>query len=279
VAALEAENTALQAQNAFLKELAGPLPTSLDNYFPPNAPAPIWLIEMFALSGPFEGIMVDLQQGDLDGVQANYDAFAVQYAKMSEMVPEWKDKFPSEPVAALGEALKSGDPAQVGPAMGQVGQVCGECHLVNQSKAFFKYHWPAFDEVRLPDPVSGDEVGWVDYMFGMAGAFTGIGNDLGQGQLENARSNFDAFSARIKALHEEGCVQCHATPRTYFVDESVFALVDQLGEALQAAQPDPEAIGALTGAIGNESCMKCHFVHIPAAAAQTQAEIFADLFE
>jgi cytochrome c556 len=233
---------------------------------------------MFALSGPFESIIVDLQQGDIPGVQANYEAFKAQYDKMAGMVPEWADRFPMAPVEALGQALASGDPSQVGPAMGQVGQVCGSCHLLFQTKAHQKYHWPDFALVKMTDPVTGESVSWVEYMLRMAGAYSGIANDLRQGQLDNARQDFQAFSARFKSL-SAGCASCHATPRTYFVDASVQGMVDQLGQALEAPSPDPQAIEQLSGAIGMESCMKCHFVHLPAANTKARWETFAHLFE
>lgn len=178
---LKAQVAALQKQNQALKDIAGPLPASLDNLFPPKAPAPVYLLEMFALSGPFEGIIVDLQEQDMPGVQANYQAFKAQYQKMSGMVPEWKDRFPLAPVDALGQALASGDPAKVGPALGQVGQVCGSCHLLFQTKAHQKYHWPDFETVRVTDPVTNESVPWVEYMMRMGGAYSGIGNDLQQG--------------------------------------------------------------------------------------------------
>ncbi|MDP2662375.1 MAG: hypothetical protein Q8R28_16780, partial [Dehalococcoidia bacterium] len=125
VTKLENQVTKLEKENKILSEIAGPPPASLAQYYPPQAQAPIWLIEMFNLVGPFEGIGVDLQEGDVQGAKANYDAFKAQYNKVSGMVPEWKGRFPPGPVDDLGKALDSGDPAKVGPAMGQVGQVCG----------------------------------------------------------------------------------------------------------------------------------------------------------
>ncbi len=276
---LETTKAALEQQNRTLKDIAGPLPESLDNYFPPKAPAPVYLLEMFALSGALEGIVVDLQGQDMPGVQVNYEAFKAQYGKMAGMVPEWTDRFPMQPVEALGQALASGNPAQVGPALGQVGQVCGSCHLLFQTKAHQKYHWPDFETIKLTDPVTNEPVPWVEYMTRMAGAYSGIGNDLQQGQLDNARQNFQAFSARFKALPTEGCTKCHDTPRTYFVDESVQAMVDQLGQALAADAPDAQVIGQLSGGIGNESCLKCHLVHFPAAHTKARWEAFADLFK
>jgi len=275
---LEAENARLAEENALLKEIAGPLPASLDQYFPPAAPAPVWLLEMFALAGPFEGIGIDLAQGDIEGAMANYNAFKAQYTKMSEMGPEWKDKFPSEPVDALGEALASGDPGKVGPAMGAVGGVCGACHSLNQVKAFQKYHWGDFDAIEIKDPVSGENLGWRDYMFALAGSFGGITNDLAQGQNDNAVANFEAFDARFDALGSS-CFSCHSSERTYFVDATVQGMIDQLGEAVSAPNPDMAAIGGLAGGIGNESCFKCHLVHIPAQNTKHKWETFEDLFK
>lgn len=275
---LEGQVAALEADNELLKEIAGPLPASLDQYFPPAAPAPIYLIEMFALAGPFEGIGVDLGQGDIDGAMANYNAFKEQYTKMSEMVPEWKGKFPSEPVDALGEALTSGDPSKIGPAMGAVGGVCGACHELNMVKAYQKYHWQDFDNIEIRDPISGENLGWQEYMFALAGAFGGITNDLAQGQVDNAIANFEVFDARFDALGGS-CFNCHTSERTYFVDASVQGMIDQVGQALLAPTPDPGAIGGIIGGIGNESCMKCHLVHIPSQNTKGKWEHYEDLFK
>lgn len=276
-AACNGKTAALEKENQQLKAIAGPLPASLDKFFPPQAPAPVWLLEMFNLEQPLVGIIVDLQENDIPGAKANYGAFKAQWTKMSGMVPEWKDRFPTGPVDELGKALDSGDPAKVGQAMGQVGQACASCHLLFQTKAHQKYHWPDFETIQLTDPVTRETVPWIEYMQRMAGAMVGIGNDLQQGQPDKARQNFDAFSARFKAL-PGGCDKCHTTPRTYFVDKSVQDMVDALGRALQGP-PDPQKLGQLMEGIGNESCAKCHLVHFPAQNRKAQWKTFADLFK
>ena len=278
VDSLKAENQKLAAANQQLKDIAGPLPASLDNYFPPKAPAPVWLLEMFTLAAPAESIMGDLQQGDMAGVKANYAAFKAQYEKMSKMVPEWTSLFPMGPIDDLGKAIDSGDPSKIGPAFGPVGAVCGNCHLLNQVKAFQKYHWQSFDDVQVTDPLSGKPTPWAAYMQQMAGMFTAMGNDLQQGQLDNARKDFQGFSATFKAL-SQSCNACHTTPRTYFVDASVQAMVDEVGKELAKATPDANRIGELSGGIGNESCMKCHLVHIPSQNRKAGWEKFSDLWK
>ncbi|MBI4283368.1 MAG: hypothetical protein HY663_02725 [Chloroflexi bacterium] len=273
---LTKDNDTLTKQNQTLKELAGILPASLDNYFPPKAPAPVWLLEMFNLSGPFGGIGSDLQEGDIKGAQANYDAFKAQYTKMAGMVPEWTARFPQAPVDALGQALASGDPAKVGPAMGQVGAVCGSCHELYMVKTQQKYHWPDFRQIKVTDPLTKESLTWGEYMWGVEGAFSSALNDLQQGQLDKARQNFDAFKTRFKTL-SEACSFCHATPRAYFVDASVQGMIDQAGKAFAATPPDGKTIGELAGAIGNESCAKCHWVHYPSVNAKRILEKAAEI--
>ena len=280
-----AELDKLKADNQQLKNIAGPPPASLDQYFPPKAPAPIYLIEMFNLAGPLEGIGVDLQEQDIPGAKANYQAFKTQYDKVAGMVPEWKDHFPQEPVTALGKAIDSGNPAQIGPAMGKVGEVCGSCHLLNQVKGQQKDPWKNFDDIKLTAPVTAQPMAFDDYMLAMAGAYGGIATDLQENQLDNARKNFQAFNARFNTLATEACKNCHVDasgkeiPRKYFVDDSMKAMVNQLGQALAAPAPDAQTIQQMSAAIGNDSCLNCHLVHLPAQHTKDTWEQFKDVLK
>jgi len=162
--------------------------------------------------------------------------------------------------------------------MGGVGKVCGDCHLIYQVKVQQKYHWKSFDDIKVTDPISKNELKWADYMWTMEGSFAGALTDLQEGQLDKANQNYQAFSVQFKAL-PNGCYQCHTTPRNYFVDSESIALVDQLGSALSATPPDAAAIGSLSGAIGNEICLKCHLVHLQAQSAKDTWEANADLLK
>jgi hypothetical protein len=283
--ALSSCGSNLQSKVDELKQIAGPPPTSLDQYFPPKAQAPVYLIEMFTLAGPLEGIGVDLQEQDMAGVKTNFQAFQTQYNKVSKMVPEWTSRFPEDPVTALGKAIDSGNQAQIGPAMGKVGEVCGSCHLIYQVKVQQQYHWKNFDDIKVKDPVTAQSMSFGDYMTAMAGAYSGIAIDLQEGQTDNARKNFQAFNARFDTLATDACKECHVDPsgkeipRKYFVDDSMKAIINQLGQALAAPAPDAQSIQQLSGAIGNDACLNCHLVHLPAQNAKDTWENFADLFK
>lgn len=258
-----------------LKQLAGPPPSALDQYFPPKAQAPVYLIEMFNLAGPFEGVGVDLQEQDMANVKTNFTAFKAQYTKVSKMVPEWESRFPNNPVNDLGKAIDSGNPTQIGQAMGAVGKVCSDCHLVYQVKVQQKYHWRDFGDIKVTNPIVNQEQEFGEYMTTMAGGFEGALVDLQEGQLDKARANFQAFQTEFQKLADEGCKQCHTDPvtqkeipRKYYVDADSMALVTQLGAALNANPPDGKAVGDLAGAIGNSICLNCHLVHLPAQSTK-----------
>jgi cytochrome c556 len=268
----------LERENKILKEIAGPLPARLDNYYPPKSNAPIYLIEMLSMSTPFEGIGVDLQENDISGAMSDFESFKLQYQKISNMVAEWKDMFPLDLVDSLGLALSKGDQARIGKAMAQIGDVCSSCHLINQIKAQQKFHWPDFDKLTLSDPIVNAQLSWHDFMMGVAASFSGISTSLQQGQLENARRNFQVFSNRFSSM-AEGCYDCHSTPRTYYTDESVRNMIKDLGNLLDSSNPDQDKIQQMIGAIGNEGCLKCHYLHMPSVVSKMNWKNFETQFK
>lgn len=266
----------LAAENMFLREMAGPLPASLDSYYPPITRAPVYLLDMFSIATPMQGIGADLYENDMAGARENFEAFKSAYLKMAGMVDEWKEKFPMAPLDTLDQALKIGDIERIGLAMAKIGDVCTSCHLVNQTKAYQKYHWPDFGLQSLSDPVSGGDLSWHDFMMSMSDNYSAISTSLQQGQMENARSNFQSFNLRFKSM-AEGCFGCHDTPRTSYTDASVQDLIKELGIALDDSAPDLDRIEKLNMAVGNEGCLKCHYVHMPAVFARQQWKQFEQI--
>ncbi|MDO8567454.1 MAG: hypothetical protein Q7R57_01915 [Dehalococcoidales bacterium] len=93
------------------------------------------------------------------------------------------------------------------------------------------------------------------------------------------------MKADFQAMAKDGCKQCHADPsgneipRKYYVDQSMMDQVNKLGQALAAPAPDQKTIGELVGFSGNESCVKCYFVHLPAQTAKDTWNRFADVLK
>ena len=242
----------------------GAVPSSLDKLYPPHAPGPVYLMEMHKLSAPFSGMMSDFLEGDQANAVANFEAFRAQYLKLSAMVPEWQQAYPIAPVDELGTVLRSGDQGGVMQAAEAVGRVCHTCHATAMVPAQQRYHWGEFGAITVTDPVAGRDVSFVQFMHLIESDLSGIGNELAQGQKENAAAHAQGLAARYATL-KETCGACHDSERAYYVDDRVVQVIADLQPALAADPVQPEQVGRLLQTIGQGSCFKCHLVHLPAA--------------
>jgi cytochrome c556 len=243
------------------------LPSSLDNLFPPNADQPVFQFMMLGMSMALSGTLVDLFENDMENALGNFEKFKKQYSEIPAMVPEWSDAFPIEPIDGLNDALATGDQQIIMSSFEQVGKVCHDCHSKYMVPVQQKYHWGDFTEISVEDPVQKVDVTFAELMQGLEMNFVGINIDLEQQQMENAFMHLQGFKARFETL-EETCSACHIADRYYFVDQSVKSMIDQLEASMNKSPIDPNEVMMLGQKIGNESCFKCHLVHLPAAFAQ-----------
>ena len=263
----------LRMENSALKERLAPLPGVLDTMYPPNTEQPVYQLKMMEMDIPMSGILVDLLENDMENVRVNFGSFRTKYEEVAKLVPEWENKYPLEPVLELGNALQIGEQEKVMEAFAELGKVCMDCHMETMAKVQQKYYWMDFREVKATDPLSHEEVDFPTFKKFLNTSFMGIGVDLREGQVENALEQFEGFHARFQTL-KDTCGDCHGTSeRKYYIDESVDAVINELGQALKnPASLDPEQAQGLMMAIGMESCGKCHLVHVPAALAKMRRE-------
>ncbi len=254
------------------ESVATPPPASLDNFYPPKSPAPVFQIGMIELAGAMTGIGVNLFESDFPNAAAQYEKFRAKYSELAKMIPEWTDRYPMAPVDKLGAALKGGKQEDVMAAIGEVDQVCSRCHIASLTKVQHKYHWPDTRDMMIDDPVTGQTVPYRQYMHFLAMSFEGIAVNLQEGQPQNAAKLHADFDRRFQTLRES-CGNCHNTERNYYVDESVQGMIAELGQAIASPTPDPQRIQGLSMGIGQESCFKCHLVHMPAALSKAAWEV------
>lgn len=88
----------LEQENAALKALVAPPPSSLDAFYPPKTEQPDYLFRMFGMSTPHSGIAADLLEEDFQNVKISLENFKAQYIEVSKLVPEWEKNFPLSPV-------------------------------------------------------------------------------------------------------------------------------------------------------------------------------------
>lgn len=249
-------------------------PASLDSLYPPHAKFPVFLVKMHEMSGAFVGILSDLFEGDTENSGKNYLRFKEKYSEISQLVPEWNSLTPHAPVIALGEALQSGDKDTIMAAFGAVEKICHDCHESNMTSVQMKFHWKDFGQIMVTDPVTGQDLPYNRYMQFLDLAFTGIMNDVAQGQQKAALAYLDQFSQRLNTL-EETCYECHSTERFYFVDEQIKNSLNQMEKEIRKSEMNVPKIAGLFQEIGMESCNKCHLVHTPSYFIKKQWKMTA----
>jgi len=240
------------------------LPASLDQYYPPQSPEPVWFLAMLGMAQPFSASVADAVETDFENSLKDFEAFKQAYLDNSKKVPEWTERFPTEPIDRFGEAISSKDISRIMAEADSVGMVCHDCHVQNMVLAQQKYRWPNFDEIGLTDPITEQDVTWTNLMRMMESSYTAIGIDLTQGQSDQARNQFQAFNARFNAV-SVACMTCHETGRYYFVSNDITDMINQIGTELDRPTIDVEKVNGLLQNVGMESCIKCHMVHVPSA--------------
>ena len=242
------------------------LPDSLTAFYPPATGQPVYLFKMLSMDTSFSGIVVDLMEDDIEGARGSFEEFKGQYREASEMVPEWKWEYTEGPVKELGAALAAGDRKRAMNAFAEVGRVCQRCHVEAMVPVQQKYHWGDFGAIAVKDPLSGAATVYPQFKQYLAANLAGITVDLRQGQVDNARRQFQGFRARFQAL-VDSCNDCHEKKSRYYVDREVQDTVEEIGRAFTSRTVAADVVIALTQKIGRDSCFKCHLVHLPAAYA------------
>jgi len=88
------------------------LPDSLDKFYKnstPEVPSSEWVGEMFIQAGAFDGMVANIQEGDMANATVQYKVFASEYKNISKKVPEWKGYFDIAAVNKLGKDLHAND--------------------------------------------------------------------------------------------------------------------------------------------------------------------------
>jgi len=229
---------------------------------------------MLELGTFFSGIIADLSENDFQNAKGNFEIFMTKHDELSKLIPEWEreweKEYPGGPLDELKKALGRGDAAKAMESIQKVGIECHECHISYMAKVQQKYHWGNFEEIKLKDPLTNEEVIFAQLKQSLNANFAGIIFDAEQGQKDNAKIQLQAFNARFQAL-KNTCQSCHKKEEMkHYVDQQVISLIDDMELELSRSTYDPKAITSLSQRVGMESCFKCHLVHIPSAYAKLQ---------
>ena len=240
------------------------LPKSLDEQYKGSVPETMsspYLFEMLKLTEPFEGIIVNTQEGDIANAKNSFNKFSDEYDKISQLVPEWRRYWDRALVDKLGKDLNK-DKVAVGTIMQDVkaiGATCDRCHGNEWPQVWAKYYWKDFDTVNVNTPMGN--MAWPDAMQVKATGFDGIPVNLKEGKRKEAYKSWQLYKTMLLNF-KKACNNCHTTPRYYFVSDDVLAKVDKMGEDI-AGNVAIDTIIREQQQLG-DNCYRCHIIHQPA---------------
>lgn len=233
------------------------LPKSLDKFYngsSPEVPSSEWVGEMFIQAGAFDGMVANMQEGDMVNATASYKVFANEYKNVSKKVPEWKGYFDTTAVNKLGKDLNAGNMNATSKDIERVAATCLKCMGERRGQVWAKYYWKSFDTVNI----SG--MPWLDGMLALGVDFGGIAANAAEGDQNATKNSFNNF----KTLYTDtkaACSNCHDTPRFYYVSDDVFAKIDQMGDNITAN--NMTNVQVIQKELGIQ-CYRCHVLHMPA---------------
>ncbi len=252
------------------EQIPSPFP-HLDKLYPPQAQAPVLLIEMLKLSMLFTSVGYDAAQNDWENSQRGFENFKGQMIKLSGMIPKWKDYFKMVLVGELGRAVAQKDVPAIGRVNREIANnICGACHNEYRSQVWHRYHWKDFGKIMVDDPVSKRKFPYRVFMIQVADSWDGIEIDMQQNQPANAQKAFKAFTARLGAL-KKVCGDCHDPKQgemRHYISSDIMEMIDDLGAEISKPKPAQDKMEGLFRGIGQGMCYKCHQVHQPAAVVQ-----------
>lgn len=237
------------------------LPESLDKFYKnstPEVPSSEYVGEMFIQAGAFDGMIANIQEGDMANATVQYKVFAREYKNISKKVPEWKGYFDIHAVNQLGRDLNANNVPAAFNDIGKVGATCEKCMGERRAQVWAKYYWRSFDTVNVS--TSNGNMSWVNTMDALAAGFGGIAANAAKGNQTATNNSFNQFKALYTDV-ADACKNCHNTPRLYYVSPDVFAKIDQM-EANITANNLPAVMANQQG-LGIQ-CYRCHVLHMPA---------------
>ena len=233
------------------------LPKSLNKFYNgsvPEVPSSEWVGEMFILAGALDGMIANMQAGDMTNANKSYNVFAQEYKNVSKKVPEWRGYFDTSAVNKLGKDLNAGKMNETSKDIEKVAGTCLKCMGERRAQVWAKFYWREFDTVNI----SG--MPWLDGMLALGVDFGGIAANAAEGDQNATKKNFDQFKSLYTDV-KTACSNCHNTPRYYYVSDDVFAKIDQMGDNITS--DNMQNVQTIQKELGIQ-CYRCHVLHMPA---------------
>ena len=236
-------------------------PESLAKWYKPLNKRQVWLHSMFKLRQSMQAIDYYLGKNDAEMLRKWAGILQSTYAKLPEMVPEWRNATRQHISVSLQTAAQDGDFKKVAKERKRLQKFCDACHQQWQPLVTALYRSPDYSNVMVTDSLSGETLTFPKMMQKISTTLGLLKIKREDGFIEEARESADLLEDELQDL-AGSCSNCHrdnvSTERILGPD--LASEFQSLRKALVEPH-DPKISGKHLGAIGFTVCGRCHSVH------------------
>ncbi len=234
-------------------------PTSLAQWYKPENKRQVFLHTMFRLRQSLQAVEIYSQKGDQQQLDKWATILQENYAKLPEMVPEWKDETRQETVKKLLAYAKNGDSKKLAKSIKQLNKICEGCHQQWKAVVTALYRSPDYSKLSVNE--GQESHSYSDFMEDLADTLGVLKIAREDEELETARQTVTKLGKQLDHL-SNSCSDCHRDPqpRERILGSATKDSLNALHSALNKPH-DAKESGRHLGTVGFTVCGRCHSIH------------------
>jgi len=228
-------------------------PASLAQWYKPQNKRHVWLHTMFKLRREMQAVGMYAKAQDAEGMQKWAAKLNSDYAKITEMVPEWKLRVDLVAMEALQKSVADKRFADVAAGLSNMDKSCQSCHADFRAVTAALYRAPDFSETKV-----NGSTDFKAHMRAMSQQVNQINIAAIDAKRDAALSAFAALSTSMDQLGKT-CAKCHKNASQTYPDAAMTQAMAGLEQSLHGDTLNNK--GKALGTVAVMACAKCHGTH------------------
>jgi len=228
-------------------------PASLAQWYKPQNKRQVWLHTMFKLRREMQAVDMYAKAQDGEAMQKWAAKLNKDYAKITEMVPEWKPRVDLVAMDVLQQSVAEKRFDDVVTAVADMDKSCQSCHADFRAVTAALYRAPDFTEMKVNGSTDFNA-----HMRTMSQQVNRINIASIDDKRDAALSAYTALSASMNQLGKT-CATCHKNTAQTYPDAAMTQAMADLEQSLQGGSLSDK--GKALGTVAVMACAQCHGTH------------------
>lgn len=228
-------------------------PASLAQWYKPQSKRQVWLHTMFKLRREMQAVDMYAKAQDGEAMQKWAAKLNEDYAKITEMVPEWKLRVDLIAMDTLQKSVTDKRFDDVATALADMNKNCQSCHADFRAVTATLYRAPDFSKMKVNGATDFNA-----HMRTLSQQVNRINIAAIDDKQDAALSAFGELSASMTQLGET-CATCHKTDAQTYPNPAMSQAMTELERSLRGDVLSEK--GKALGTVAVMACAQCHGTH------------------